>query len=113
MHELFVATSLIELAESEAVKAGCKRIISVQLRMGSFCGVELEPFSFALEISKKDTMLENARVDFQIVPGTGNCQNCGSEFPVVSQLARCPKCGGNSVFIKGGDELKVVSLEAE
>jgi hydrogenase nickel incorporation protein HypA/HybF len=113
MHEMSVATSLIELAESEAAKAGCSRIISVQVKMGSFCGVELEPFSFALEISKKNTMLENARINFQIIPGTGNCRDCGNSFPVVSQNAKCPECGGNSVIINGGDELKVVSLEAE
>ena len=69
MHELSLAVSLIELAEVEAVKSGNSRILSVKVIVGKTSGVDADAFSFMLDIAKKNTMMENARIDLEIVEG--------------------------------------------
>jgi hydrogenase nickel incorporation protein HypA/HybF len=69
MHELSLAMSLIELAESETVRSGNSRILSVNVRVGSSSGVDPDAFVFMLELAKKNTILENAAINLDIVDG--------------------------------------------
>jgi hydrogenase nickel incorporation protein HypA/HybF len=110
MHELSVAMSLISLAESETIKAGNTRIISVKVMVGFLSGIDFESFSFMLALAKKNTLLENSVVEFVRISGNGKCRSCGSEFPVEEQFVVCPACRGNSIVITGGDELRIISM---
>ena len=113
MHELSVAMSLIDLAESEVKKSGNSRIVSVKVMIGYLSGIDFESFSFMLDLAKKNTMLENAVIEFERISGKGKCLSCKHEFPVEEQLVVCPLCRGNSIEITGGDELKIISMNVE
>jgi hydrogenase nickel incorporation protein HypA/HybF len=113
MHELSLASSFIELAEQEAGKAGSTVILSVKVNIGYLSGVDVEAFRFALDISRKGTLLENARIEMELLPGRGTCRTCGAVFPVETEIAACPVCTGTSVTISGGTEFRIVSLEIE
>ncbi len=110
MHELSVAMSLIDLAESEVKKAGNSRIVSVKVMIGYLSGIDFESFSFMLDLAKKNTLLENSIVEFERMSGIGECLSCGHEFHVDEQFVVCPQCQGNSIRITGGDELKIISM---
>ena len=69
MHELSLAMSLIELAEAETAKSGNSRIVSVKVIVGQQSGVDPDAFCFMLDLAKKNTMLENAVIDLDIVDG--------------------------------------------
>ncbi|MCX6243859.1 MAG: hydrogenase maturation nickel metallochaperone HypA [Bacteroidetes bacterium] len=69
MHELSLAMSLIELAEKETVDSGNSRILSVKVIVGSVSGVDPDAFSFMLDLAKKNTMLEFAVINLDIVDG--------------------------------------------
>jgi len=69
MHELSLAMSLIELVEAETVKSGNSRILLVKVIVGSVSGVDPDAFTFMLELAKKNTMLENAAINLDIVDG--------------------------------------------
>jgi len=113
MHELSVAMSLIDLAESEVKKAGNSRIVSVKVMIGYLSGIDFESFSFMLDLAKKNTLLENAIIEFDRISGIGKCFSCNHEFPVEEQFVVCPQCRGNSIRIKGGDALKIISMVVE
>ena len=113
MHELSVAVSLIDLAESEVKKAGNTRIVSVKVMIGYLSGIDFESFSFMLDLAKKNTLLENAIIEFERISGTGNCLSCNHKFHIEEQFVVCPQCQGNSIGISGGDELKIISMVVE
>ena len=110
MHELSVAMSLIDLAEHEIKKSGNSRIVSVKVMIGYLSGIDFESFSFMLDMAKKNTLLENAVIEFERVRGNGKCFSCNLEFPVKEQFVICPQCKGNSIGITGGDELRIISM---
>jgi len=113
MHELSLAMSLVELAESETIRSGSTAIISVDVLIGRLAGIDPEALKFMLDLSKKNTLLDHAFINFELVNGKGRCRACHSEFPVDTLAPVCPGCHGISIEVTGGDELRIVSMEVE
>jgi hydrogenase nickel incorporation protein HypA/HybF len=113
MHELSLAMNLVELAESEMLKSGSSSIFSVNVMVGRLSGVDPDALKFMLDLSKKNTLLENALINFDLVDGKGSCRNCHHEFIVETLAPVCPACNGLSVEITGGDQLRIVSMEVD
>ena len=113
MHELSLAMSLIELAESETLRADSSAVISVDVLIGRLSGVDPEALRFMLDISKKNTLLDHAVINFELVDGKGRCRVCHHEFIVDNLTPVCPGCQEISVDITGGDQLRIVSMEVD
>ena len=105
--------NLVELAESETKKSGSGSIISVNVSVGRLSGVDPDALSFMLDLSKKNTLLEHASINFNMVDGKGKCRECHHEFSTDTLAPVCPRCHGISVEIIGGDQLRIVSMEVE
>jgi hydrogenase nickel incorporation protein HypA/HybF len=113
MHELSLATEVIELVQREAGKKGVSGIREILIEVGDLSGVEADAFQFALELIVKDSILENAVISLIRTPGKGTCRNCKSEFEMKNRLDVCPGCLSFPSEITGGQEFRVVSLIAE
>jgi len=113
MHELSLAMSLVELAESETIRSGSSAIISVDVLVGRLSGVDPEALRFMLDLSKKNTLLDHAVINFELVEGKGKCRVCHHEFPVDTLAPVCPRCNEISIEVTGGDQLRIVSMEVE
>jgi hydrogenase nickel incorporation protein HypA/HybF len=110
MHELSVALSIVELAEKHAIKHNAEEIEELELEIGSLAGIELQSFTFALESSVKDTMLENAKIIRHDIAGEGRCNDCEKIFPVIELFTPCPYCNSFCVSVLKGKELRVKSI---
>jgi hydrogenase nickel incorporation protein HypA/HybF len=60
MHEMGIATSVIEAVRVEAARRPGSRVTKVGLRIGEFSGVDRDSLSFCFEALVKDTDLESA-----------------------------------------------------
>jgi len=60
MHEMGIATSVIEAVRVEAARRPGARVTKVGLRIGEFSGVDRDSLSFCFEALVKDTDLESA-----------------------------------------------------
>jgi len=105
--------NLVELAESEMMRSGSSSIFAVNVIVGRLSGVDPDALKFMLDLSKKNTLLEHAMINFELANGMGSCRNCQHEFPVETLAPVCPVCNGLSVEITGGDQLRIVSMEVE
>jgi hydrogenase nickel incorporation protein HypA/HybF len=113
MHELSLATELINLVEREAGKNGFSTVLEVQIEVGDLSGVEADAFQSALELLVKDTLLENAELNLLRTAGHGKCNICNREFIMTTRTDTCPGCNAFPSEISGGQEFRVVSLVAE
>lgn len=113
MHELSIATSIIEIAEDEVKKADANIVLEITLDIGSLAGVVIEAMEFAMDVAVNNTVLENAKVVINNIPGIAKCYDCGEEHLVVDLYSPCPKCNSYKNEIIQGRELKIGSLVVE
>jgi hydrogenase nickel incorporation protein HypA/HybF len=111
MHELSIATGLVETASRSARENGASRVLRLHVRIGSLSGVEPEALTFCFPIAARETVCEGAELDLEMVPAAGTCGKCGERAEVRDLLAPCPGCGEWPLRIEGGREMQLESLE--
>ena len=110
MHEMSIATSIVEIAEGEAKKANAKIITEVELDIGTISGIELEALNFAFMALKPKTMLKNAEIKINIIQARSQCEDCNYEFETENVYTLCPKCDSYKTTVLQGKEMKVKSI---
>ncbi len=112
MHEMSLATRVIEIASEHARRHGAEQILAVQLRIGALSCVHKDALIFSFGLAAKDTILEGAKLQIVEVPVTVFCETCQSEAELSGiQMFRCPRCGTPSADIRQGRELDIDTIE--
>ena len=110
MHELSITRSVVDICEQNA---GGRRVLAVTLELGELSGIVPDAVEFCFEACTRGTLLEGARLIIDVIPPEGHCRECGSDFPVSAYYDSCPSCGGYSVELLAGEEMRVKELEVE
>jgi|AMFO01.1.fsa_nt_gi Zn finger protein HypA/HybF (possibly regulating hydrogenase expression) len=114
MHELSIATSILEIARRQAREAGAARINSVEVAIGRLAGVELEALRFCFAAARgEDQLTVETELVVRDIPGRGHCPTCGAEPELEVPLGTCPECGTPGLEIVAGRELTVRSLNVD
>ncbi|QDU64418.1 Hydrogenase/urease nickel incorporation protein HypA [Planctomycetes bacterium Pan216] len=114
MHELSIATSLIDVACDAAGDEGAERVLSLRVRLGPLAGVDHEALLFAFGFAAEGTMCEGARLLIEEVPVTVYCPDCDAvkRLPEIYQFT-CPDCGTPTPEMRTGREMELASLEID
>ncbi len=113
MHELRIATEIIETVQAEMNRRDLERIGAVGLAIGALCGVDPDALSFAYDASVTGTALHGSHLDIEFIPVEGRCLACGHEFSVKELCFICPECGSGKLDIIRGQELNIVWLKTD
>jgi len=114
MHEASIALGIIDIADKECHQAGCTRILSIEVDIGSASGVLTEALYSAFDIVKLDTLAAEAKLIINEIPLGGTCRDCGKPFTTTEPfILACPNCGGKDFRFETGRELNVKELEVE
>ena len=112
MHELGIASDLLEIAIAEAQKHGGRRITAVSLQVGVLRGVVPEHLLFLFGHVATGTIAEGARLEFEEEPVRIECDACGPSEAREFSL-ECPSCGRPCGGVKGGDSLRITSIDID
>lgn len=131
MHELSIAMEIVDICEefarntvadnnsspplsasetSSPVKQEPQSIKEIEIEVGDMSGVVFESLEFALNMTVKNTMLENADISIIRIAGKANCNECKTKFKVSELYTPCPTCGKYDFTIIQGKELRVKSI---
>jgi hydrogenase nickel incorporation protein HypA/HybF len=110
MHEMSIALSIIDIAGDQLKKNQGSKVEQLDLDIGTLSGVQVDSLEFALEVAKKNTALNDAKVHIHIIQAKSECLNCNKEFDVEQIFDPCPVCHDYLVKLKQGKELKIKSL---
>lgn len=113
MHELSIATSIIEIVNKEASKAKATRVTNIELEVGSLSGIEVEALELAMEVSINETIMQNAIIKINRKQAKAYCNTCKNDFSCSSFFDPCPECQGFSYEVFQGQEMIVKSLGIE
>lgn len=112
MHELSIATRLIEIVAERVAEEGGGRVTAVTIRVGRLTCVHEDALRFGFEIAREGTPLALAELRIVSVPVSVWCPACDREFELAGiQSLACPHCGRPTADIRSGRELDLESVE--
>jgi hydrogenase nickel incorporation protein HypA/HybF len=114
MHELSLATSIIEAVTEALADSPEARVLEVRLRVGALAAVEEESLQFCFGLASEGTQAAQARLVVHRLPVILHCSECNreSELPSVQSFL-CPHCHGIKVTVRQGKEMEIESLEVD
>ncbi len=107
MHELSVATEILDVAQRYAQGKPIRKIV---IKAGPLSGVVKESLEFYLNLLFEDKGIKGAVADIQQVPCEAKC-SCGNTYETPDPLSACPVCGGLDREFRGGKDCLVDSIE--
>ena len=111
MHEMSLCESLMSVIEESAQREGFTKVTRVRVEVGRFAGVELPAMHFGFEVVARGTLAEGARLDFDVVPGSAWCFDCGQTVELDNRMDPCPICAGVRLQPTGGTEIRLKDME--
>lgn len=108
MHELSLATGLLDRALTAAAEHDADRIDELTVELGEATHVNPDQLRFCLETVAETTPAADATIDIETVTARATC-DCGWEgkppsfegTAAVVPTARCPECGSQTEFTRG------------
>lgn len=112
MHEMGIAQQLVQIAlESIPKEIENPKVEKVNLRIGKLAAVVEHSLTFCFEIITKETPLETARLNIDVVPVMVHCKSCDKTWEVTGPVFKCPFCEDGDVEMLTGREIEIISLE--
>jgi hydrogenase nickel incorporation protein HypA/HybF len=113
MHELSVATSIIETVRRSVPAQAQPSVHCVNIRLGTQAGIVTDSLLFCFDILKTGLGIKNASLHIEHIPFSIFCSTCDKTLRNDSGLLVCPLCGGTDTNIASGTELQIVDVELE
>lgn len=113
MHEYSIVHSLIELCEEKAIKHQATRVSRIEVKIGTYSGVEPHLLEVAFDTFKEASICKNADFIMHIQPLKVRCFSCKSETELITSRYYCPKCESTNVEIIDGEDMYLMRLELE
>jgi len=108
MHELALGTAIVDTVVAHADE---RKVTAVYMRIGRLRQVVPDSLLFYFEILSKDTVVEGARLELELIPARLRCAPCAREWEVDMPAFRCPTCSGADVTAVSGEEFEVESID--
>ena len=113
MHELGIASSILESVEKEALRHPGANITKVGVKVGELSGVDVDALQFGFECIVKDTKWERLTLEVESISRVQRCPKCDTEFRMADFDPQCPTCGEFSTRCISGDELNIAYMEVD
>jgi hydrogenase nickel incorporation protein HypA/HybF len=110
VHELSLATGILELVESAAAREPFARVASLELEVGALASVDVHALRFALEAIAPGTLLQGAALQLTQPQGRAFCSGCAHDVAMTMLGEACPRCGEYGLRVTSGTELRVLRL---
>jgi hydrogenase nickel incorporation protein HypA/HybF len=111
MHELSIASSIVESVLEFAAKKEVRKVLEVKLLIGELMAVESEQLRFCYAAITRETAMEDSSLEIEQVEATVSCQHCSFRgrpkywedalsFGPIATL-QCPECGKVAESVQG------------
>lgn len=110
MHEMTLAIQAIKTVLEFAEENRIENIDTVVLEIGELSMIVPRYMEEAWNAAAKTTMLENAALRMDILPGNGICLQCGRVYNIIEAQGVCPECGSRDKDVLCGEEFNVKEI---
>ena len=104
MHEIGIVRQLVRTVTDFAAEHGVSQICEVVVDCGELSLVIPDYLRELYPVVVKGSILENAKLSINMVPGLAECEDCDEIFNVIEHKGYCPNCGSfNKTVLSGKD----------
>ena len=107
MHEIGIARQILRTVEIYAAENDASDIAEVVCDCGELSLVIPEYLEKVYPAVAKGTILSDAKLTVNEVPGFAECDDCDEIFNVIEHKGYCPACGSFNKTILSGREFTV------
>ena len=107
MHEIGIVRQLVRTVTEFAEQNGVSEVCEVIVDCGELSLVIPEYVEELYPVAAKGSILENAKLTVNIVPGLAECEECDEIFNVIEQKGYCPNCGSFNKTVLSGDKFTI------
>lgn len=111
MHEMSLCLSMIDLVSERVRAEGAHRVLRIKLTIGALGNVEPQALQFCFESAAQGSLVEDAQLDIEVLPGRAFCFDCGVSVTILRRGDECPNCQGTALRIDDGDQMQVTEME--
>ncbi len=113
VHELSIASALLDQLEQELAKRPGSKFTKVGLRIGDLAGVDKDALTFGFDALVKDSHWDPLALDIESVKRRQRCPSCAREFEAEHWSTACEACGNPVTTTIAGEELQIAYIEVE
>ncbi len=113
MHEGSITTQIVQSVLKEANHRKAKKVVEVDLVMGSLTFLNPEQVRFWYKMLTEETIMKDSKLVIEEKEGTVRCPECGyaggfkyaddSALHMPMPTLQCPKCDGKVEIVSGKD----------
>jgi hydrogenase nickel incorporation protein HypA/HybF len=108
MHEFSITQKLLDVVLK---KANARRIVNVNLLIGSFSDDREESIQFYWRDLARGTPGENAKINFRHAQADLKCFGCGGALGFDDKGSICAYCQDNDSQLSSAEDVKLESIE--
>ena len=111
MHELSMATQIVQAVLDEAKKYNAKKVKEVHLSIGKLTYLGVNQIRFAYKILIEDTILKGSKLFIEETDGKIECPNCNYKgnillkddpaYHIPIPTLQCPECNKTANIVEG------------
>ena len=120
MHELSMAQGIINAVLETAEVNNATEVNEVSIEVGRLAMINPEQLQFILGVLIENTIIEDAKINFEEIPAEIECGDCNFHGVAVlddsdhyAPLVKCPECGSLKVETLNGKDIVVKNIVIE
>jgi len=113
VHELSIASAVLDQLEEELAKRPGAKFTKVGLRIGDLAGVDNDSLTFGFEALVKSSHWEPLALEIESVKRRQRCPACRREFEAEHWSTECANCGNPATVTIAGEELQIAYIEVD
>jgi len=111
VHEMALCEGMMDIICDQQQVQDFQRVKRVIVEIGALGHVDPHALEFAWEVVARGGPAENAALEIIEIPGAGWCMDCSATVTVQRRGNPCPRCGGYSIIVEQGDDMRLKELE--
>lgn len=107
MHEIGVVRQVVHTVEEFAKENNVDKIVEIVLDIGEVSMIIPKYVEDVYPAVIKGTILEDAKLIINVVPGIVECEECDEIYNIVEHEGYCPNCGSFEKTVLSGDSFLI------
>ena len=107
MHEIGVVRQVVHTVEEFAKENNVDKISEIVLDIGEVSMIIPKYVEDVYPAVIKGTILEDAKLIINVVPGIVECEECDEIYNIVEHEGYCPNCGSFEKTVLSGDSFLI------